>query len=299
MGNFWNEHSPLFQGNLKNTVEKPEFVPYPPSYPSYDTLSFNICNLPNPTQGVNQMTIMIGVLCKDGLVIGSDGLSTLTYSGGSTISQKAKKLEIIDNQMVYGLTGYIGLGQIFIEEIKNTINGKDLLRDRPMNIILNIRKALSISFEDIVNMTNKAIPSLGNAIGGNVKSNSIGGFLTSNGPTLFHFNEQLIPTIIKPETPFHSIGCNDQLTDSFMANINRLCWNGTLPTVKEGILSVIWGINKAIELNPMLGHPIQIIKLENNNNPEELSGEDISDYLDKIGELESSFQDKWKEISLS
>jgi hypothetical protein len=123
--------------------------------------------------------------------------------------------------------------------------------------------------------------------------------MASDGSILFHFNEQLIPTIIKSETPFQVIGCGDQITDSFMANINKLFWGNSLPTVEEGILSVIWGINKAIELNPMLGHPIQVIKLENDNSPKELSSDDIKGYLNKIEKLESSFQDKWKEINTS
>ena len=60
------------------------------------------------------MTILIGVLCQDGVVIGAD--SSATFGAGpqfKTIEQKCKKIEIIEEKVIVAGTGQVGLGQRF------------------------------------------------------------------------------------------------------------------------------------------------------------------------------------------
>ena len=51
------------------------------------------------------MTLIIGIKCKDGIVLGADGAATLGAMGQRTILQPMKKLEIISSAMVLGVSG--------------------------------------------------------------------------------------------------------------------------------------------------------------------------------------------------
>jgi len=64
------------------------------------------------------MTLIIGIKCKDGIVMGSDGAATLGAMGQSTIVQPFRKLETISNTIILGVSGPVGIGQIFKGVIK-------------------------------------------------------------------------------------------------------------------------------------------------------------------------------------
>ena len=60
------------------------------------------------------MTVLIGVLCKDGIVIGAD--SSVTFGDGcsQTIEQPdVEKIKIIKDKIIVAGTGSVGLGQRF------------------------------------------------------------------------------------------------------------------------------------------------------------------------------------------
>ena len=64
------------------------------------------------------MTILIGVLCKDGVVVGTDSSATFVAGGFGTIEQPTKKIDIIDEKIIVAGTGQVGLGQRFSYQIK-------------------------------------------------------------------------------------------------------------------------------------------------------------------------------------
>lgn len=56
------------------------------------------------------MTTVIGVLCSDGVVIGTDSSVTLGVAGRfSTIEQCSEKLDVIADQVIVAGTGAVGL----------------------------------------------------------------------------------------------------------------------------------------------------------------------------------------------
>ena len=46
------------------------------------------------------MTVLIGVLCSDGVVIGSDSAATFTAGNLRTIEQPCKKIHVIKNNIL-------------------------------------------------------------------------------------------------------------------------------------------------------------------------------------------------------
>lgn len=289
-----------------------QFIPYIPEIPkppeisnpresvNCDKLCLHGLNHFKQLKKDNQMTLIVGVLSKDGLVIGSDGLITMTTFEKPTIVQKGKKLKIINDKIIYGMAGNIGLNQMFCDAIEKAALQNNLYNNNSGTMIHNVRKALVSPLNEIIDTTNREIPLFGNSIGANVRSFSIAGTIISEKPILFHLNEQLIPEIVKPETPFITMGAGQEIADSFMANINRIFYRDSLPALSEAITAIIWTIDNTIKLSPnKLGHPIQIIKLELDGCPEELSNDDIDNYSKKVTKLENKFFNNWKKIILS
>src|ERR1700687_3890450 len=70
------------------------------------------------------MTLIVGLKCSDGVVVGADGISTFGNAAGHTIRQVTTKLEVIADKVVIGVSGSVGLAQRFKSEVE------DLYADR-------------------------------------------------------------------------------------------------------------------------------------------------------------------------
>jgi 20S proteasome alpha/beta subunit len=70
------------------------------------------------------MTAIVGILCKDGIVVGTDSSATFSTPGIRTIEQPAKKLDVIENRIIVAGTGQIGLGQRFCGIVKTAYDEK-------------------------------------------------------------------------------------------------------------------------------------------------------------------------------
>src|SRR6266849_5472246 len=64
------------------------------------------------------MTAIVGVLCRDGVVIGTDSSMTFGTGFGPTIEQPTEKLSIIENSIIVAGTGQVGMGQRFRYQIE-------------------------------------------------------------------------------------------------------------------------------------------------------------------------------------
>jgi 20S proteasome alpha/beta subunit len=65
------------------------------------------------------MTLIIGIKCEDGIVLGSDGVATFGAMGQRTIRQSLTKLNILEDCIAVGVSGPVGLGQSISGEIQN------------------------------------------------------------------------------------------------------------------------------------------------------------------------------------
>ena len=65
------------------------------------------------------MTILVGIKCKDGIIIGSDSSATFSAGQISTIEQATKKIQILHDSIIVAGTGSVGLGQRFCDIVDN------------------------------------------------------------------------------------------------------------------------------------------------------------------------------------
>ena len=72
---------------------------------------------------MDNMTLIIGILCDQGVVMAADSAATLvSVDGTSTIQQPVHKLRVFDNRVILGVSGPIGLGQFLGYEIQQYCN---------------------------------------------------------------------------------------------------------------------------------------------------------------------------------
>ena len=237
------------------------------------------------------MTLIIGIKCKDGIVIGSDGAATLRTMGQSTIVQHTKKLEIISNSIVLGVSGPIGVGQLFKGVIKklwenDRFHGKkesyeamELLSEslwehlKPEFQKASIAKSVigNIALESAICLTLIAIP-------------------ISKKLCLFQFNQQCSPEEVTENLPFVSIGSGQQIADPFLAFLRWIFWRNELPSLEDGILTVLWTLEHAIRTHPGgVSDPKQIITIKKENNKYkiyEFKEKELQEHLEGIYDIE-------------
>ena len=69
------------------------------------------------------MTLIVGILCSDGVVVAADGAATLGSLGNSTVRQEVKKLDVISGKIIVGVSGPVGLGQKLKDKIGKQYSG--------------------------------------------------------------------------------------------------------------------------------------------------------------------------------
>lgn len=204
------------------------------------------------------MTLLIGIKCTDGVVIAADGATTFGNSLGTrTIRQPSRKLTIINDKMVVGVTGPVGLQQRFVGELAALSPGPAAKRHQLMEMLAGaIRKPM----RDEYLMAEALRDSLGSAAVQGVLSGTLIGLVVQGEPTLIQFDHQGSPECATDHLRFVSLGSGQPLADPFLAFLKRIFWADAAPNLQDGIFAATWALEHAIATNPGgVDHPIQVM----------------------------------------
>jgi Proteasome subunit len=184
------------------------------------------------------MTAIVGVLCTDGVVIGTD--SSATFTGGSfkTIEQPTEKLDLVSNKVIIAGTGQIGLGQRF-KRIVESAWKENLFKGDPVEV------GRLLCERGIRDFTTTSAPK--GAYGALVA------FPFNKSPHLCEFAPGDFQPELKNPHPrlwYTSMGSAQPITDPFMALLREVFWANSQPTVKQATFAVLWAIEHAIDCNP-------------------------------------------------
>ena len=209
------------------------------------------------------MTLIIGIRCSDGIVLGADGSATLGALGTHTARQQSvKKLRIVRQDAVFGLSGPVGLSQLLCATVDEAID-KNHLRGRVEQVAEHLRGAFWKLIEPAMKSAIVAQQLIGNAA---ASSSAICAVVLAlpieDRPELIQFDQQAAPEIATDELPFVAVGSGQAIADPFLAFIRRVVWGMKTPTVQDGILAAVWTLRHAIETNPGgIAEPIEIVVL--------------------------------------
>ncbi len=245
------------------------------------------------------MTLIIGIKCSDGVVLGADGAATFGSMGRETIRQPVtRKLEILASCIVVGVSGPVGLGQRFRGEIETLWNNREFSNRGSVPVksyqaMAIIRQALQPHLTMEFEAARVAQPVVGQQVAAqSALTSMLVAMPLGHIPILLQFDHQGAPEELTEDLPFVTIGSGQSNADPFLAFVRRIFWPKRLPTVDEATFTTLWTLNQAIETAPAhVGDPKQIVVLEKLGTQcqaRELAPADLEEHLVAIAEAENA-----------
>ena len=218
------------------------------------------------------MTAIVGVLCRDGVVIGSDSSATFGSSNPGanpqpTIEQPTSKLNIIGDRVVVAGSGEVGLSQRF-DRIVTDFDSRGLWQPNH-----HIDLANAIAAEAINDFSRTGITP------GIIRYSALTAFYSSGQFRLCEFAVLTFQPEFKDENIwFVSIGSGQPITDPILALMRSIFWDDGMPSVQDAILPVTWTLQHVIDVNPGgINGPMRIAVLQEDS---QQSGNPVARILD-------------------
>lgn len=241
------------------------------------------------------MTIIVGIRCTDGVVIGAD--SSVTFgptSRQSTIEQSTdRKIEIIGDQVIVAGTGFVGHQQRFTATVKELFDKKEVWGKNTLGI------GRGLSAAGVADFSSTKAPMSQYAALVAYKS-------TDHDFNLCEFSAEGFQPEIKELGGLWwvSIGSGQMIVDPFMALLQKAFWKDGPPTLRGGTFTALWALEHACELNTGgIQKPIHIATLGYGKNEKgkvrasKLDADALAEHANMIGaatERLGSFRDVLK-----
>jgi hypothetical protein len=196
------------------------------------------------------VTVLVGILCKDGVVVGSDSAATFSAGQFNTIEQPAKKVDIVGDRVIVATTGAGGLGQRFRAIVDDAFK-KNLFGSQTPIEVGKMLCAAGI----------KDFTSTGLRIGG---FGALVAFPCQKLPRLCEFaSTDFQPELKDAGIWYVSMGSGQTIADPLLGLARQAFWDDGLPTCKDAKFVLTWIISQAIKLNAGgVNGPVQIAVLE-------------------------------------
>lgn len=241
------------------------------------------------------MTLIIGVRCSDGVVIGADSAATLGALGQHTVQQSFTKVEIIDSKLLMAVSGPVGLAQRLEGEVRSAWL-KQELKGESWQVMTAIRQRFHQHLKDEFEAATMAQPVIGGAAASSAISHSLLAMPVKKRPRLFQFDHQGAPEEATEDLPFVCIGSGQLLADPFLAFLKAVFWEqGKLPPLADAEFATVWTIRQAIDFAPSgLSDPVQVYRLESQGSnwvARKLAEEELQEHFQAIDEATQKLKD--------
>ena len=196
------------------------------------------------------MTLIVGVKCKEGIVVGADSITTF----GSAIEQEVQnKIILIEPDGIYAGAGSVGLNQLILQRISSnwaSLGGVKNLAD--------LRGLISeLMWTEVGSALERARAAdgiLGTGLAEAIRCNLMIALPHKDTPTLLVFDEGANSIEVTFESPFFSIGSGGFQADPFLAFVKRIFWDDAAPkTIAAGLFCVLWTLDHVSRVNAGLG----------------------------------------------
>lgn len=236
------------------------------------------------------MTVLVGVRCSDGVVIGADSIATSSMGPNPLIHiQSNSKIRIFDGKVIVAATGAVGFSQRLDAHVQEAISGGVFNQPKQRDSVANISRRLLSDFEQSKVQFH---PQVGLRFGALIAAVHGGQpFLVEYDPANFQ------PEIKEGKIFFVSMGSGQMLADPFLAFVARVMWGNKMPTVADAKFGVFWALKHAITLAPGgVGDPIIIATLQQNSGAwvaaEMSENQELEQYIGDLEDHIGSFAQK-------
>lgn len=206
------------------------------------------------------MTLIVGIRCTDGVVIGADGAITV-----GNIVEPIRKLHLIEQEVIMGVSGPLTLSQFYTDRVKTLWSGQT--KPAPSMGLVEIQRRLqSAIFEDAqraIQLATLLKPLIGDA-------NS---YRMADSASLLAVPARCRPELIQcdltgtalaatDDLPYFAVGSGGALAVPFLAFFRDIFWPDNPPGLSKGILSTVWTLTHAIRVKTWgVAGPIQVAVL--------------------------------------
>ena len=196
------------------------------------------------------MTLIVGIRCTDGVVVGTDSAMTFGLGQGfDTIEQPLRrKIDIIDGRVIVAGTGEVGLGQRFVDIVKNHWTNKDLRTD-----IIDVGRKLTKSAMEDFSSTGVAPGSYGALVA----------LPCGQKAELVEFPVDNFQPEVKTEDNWYvSMGSGQLVADPLLGFMRKAFWGDKVPSRQRGIFAATMVLKLGCEMAPRgVAEPIQMAVL--------------------------------------
>ncbi len=238
------------------------------------------------------MTVLIGVKCTDGVVIGADSMATSTHGPAHLLQTPTDKIQIIGEKVIIAGSGSVGLSQRFAHIVHLMWNANHF-----QNSLWDCLRGISANAMQDFKSTN--VPFMGppNGFG-------FGALLAAPIEDKAHLVEygiaDLQPELKDGKLTFVAMGSGQMLAEPFVAFVRRVLWAGGEPDVQAATFGVYWALDHTIKYAPGgVGEPIKIAILKRVKRQWKarlLGDEELQEQLQHIAQFEKRIGQYPKEI---
>ena len=208
------------------------------------------------------MTLLVGILSTEGVVIATDKQVTHGVMGNVTVAQSGSKVEILNGQALYASAGPIAVGQQICAamQVLQPKFGAQGCAESVAEIQAHIRAILNPAFDT----AKRAQQVMGQLALTDVLCSGFLAVKFKNGIHLFDISHQGACEIMSTErVPFVCQGSGKQNADPILAFLWSVYWSKQGPSLREAILAGYWTVKIAIGLkSPMVGFEPEVFVLE-------------------------------------
>jgi len=228
------------------------------------------------------MTSIVGILCKDGVVIATDSSATFVTGQQPTVEQQFEKIDIVGDRVIVAGTGQIGLGQRFCAIVKKAWEDK-VFSSSPIEISKKLTAATTQDFGQT-----------------GVKQGSYGALVAFPSEHRHHLCEFSVhdfqPELKTDKLWYVSMGSAQPITDTFLGFIREVFWNDGMPNLHDGIFAATWILDYAVKVNAGgVNAPVRISVLEDGKKGQSearlLSDDELGEHRQNIDEAKHSLRD--------
>ncbi len=227
------------------------------------------------------MTILVGVRCSDGAVIGADSIATSSMGQFPLIHLEADpKIQIFDNRVIVATTGPVGYTQRLHHHVDAAVKGNVFNNFSARDATTNVSKRF------ITDLQERKAPSWPPE---GIRFGCLMAAAVKDGPFLAEFGMVDFQAEIKGGRIFFcSMGSGQMLADPFLAFVCRVLWGSEIPDVDHGKFGVYWVLAHTLKLAPgKVGPPIHLATLREANGAWVASSQDTQELAQYIEELEN------------
>lgn len=211
------------------------------------------------------MTSLVGINCKDGVVIGADSATTFTAGAYPTIEQISDKITIMHDQIIVAGTGSVGLGQRFEAIVEELWNKSEEIKAAT---VTHIQIGVHLSATARHNFSQTGYYPQAN-YRNDAPYGALVAFPIASKSYLCQFEYGSFQPEFELEKIWYcSMGSAQPITDPFLALIREVFWDDGLPTVKEAVFAATWTLSHAVDVNAGgVNAPVRIAVLEDGADP--------------------------------